>query len=685
LDNCTSAECLYELIKKEIIQTIPEGSDNLYFNTSNNYTLQITSVNNELESLNDNTTSYLTVIDLAECADILKRENGLDPDTDLIILKYENITKVPNEKSVQYEVYAPNSTTKLNLSVCSSTSIDIYVPIELSEETQKLYEDLKSQGYNLFDKNDKFYTDICTPYESENNTDVLLSDRYNDFYIENQLTCQANCEYSDYSSETQYLKCECSVVDEEEIEVNEPEKVTAKSIFKSFYNVLKYSNYKVLKCYNLVFRGATFYLNGGSLLAFFYFLGYLASFFFFLYKKIEYLRNEISKLFNTTKKKRDIRNIKKDGTYFKTELLIFNKNNIMNTEHSNKKKNSNLKKENEIIIKNIDSKSVIEEKRKSKGFIGELPPKKKVEFLINNDDKKKSDNDKKLKMNSEENKKIGSKELLTNKLSELDSPQIVKAINSKQVEIKDDKLLSDKNMIEVEPKKEEVLTDFEYNSLEYLVALELDNRKFLKVYWSLLKREHTIIFTFFSWNDYNIFSIKLSKFFFLICTDMAFNVFFFSDDSMHNLYESGGEFNFVDSFVQMIYSTIISQVLQVFLNYLTMTDIHYYQIKGLKNDNANKSKVLSIINRIKFKIIAFYIFTFLVFLFYWYIVAAFCAVYENTQIIFITDSISSFLLGLVYPFVLYFLPTGLRFWSLKAKEKKNLKIVYWLSDVIPFF
>ena len=288
-------------------------------------------------------------------------------------------------------------------------------------------------------------------------------------------------------------------------------------------------------------------------------------------------------------------------------------------------------------------------------------------------------------MNSEENKKIGSKELLTNKLSELDSPQIVKAINSKQVEIKDDKLLSDKNMIELEPKKEEALTDFEYNSLDYLVALELDNRKFLKVYWSLLKREHTIIFTFFSWNDYNIFSIKLSKFFFLICTDMAFNVFFFSDDSMHNLYESGGEFNFVDSFIQMIYSTIISQVLQVFLNYLTMTDIHYYQIKGLKNDNANKSKVLSIINRIKYKIIAFYIFTFLVFLFYWYIVAAFCAVYENTQIIFITDSISSFLLGLVYPFVLYFLPTGLRFLSLKAKEKKNLKIVYWLSDVIPFF
>ena len=135
--------------------------------------------------------------------------------------------------------------TKLNLSVCSDTKIDIYVPIQLSEETQKLYDDLKAQGYNLFDKNDKFYTDICTPYKSENGTDVLLSDRLNDFFEPNQLACQENCEYSNYLPNSSYLKCECNVVDEEEIETKEPEKITAKSIGKSFYNILKYSNYKV--------------------------------------------------------------------------------------------------------------------------------------------------------------------------------------------------------------------------------------------------------------------------------------------------------------------------------------------------------------------------------------------------------------------------------------------------------
>ena len=166
---------------------------------------------------------------------------------------------------------------------------------------------------------------------------------------------------------------------------------------------------------------------------------------------------------------------------------------------------------------------------------------------------------------------------------------------------------------------------------------------------------------------------------------MAFNVFFFSDDSMHNIYESGGDFDFFGQLTQMIYSTIISQLLEIFLNYLTMTDIHYYEIKEKKKEIVDNSIISSVINCIKYKIIAFYVFTFLLFFFYWYTVSSFCAVYQNTQKIFITDSVSSFLLGLVYPFILYLIPTGLRMLSLRAKEKKNLKFFYWLSEVIPFF
>jgi hypothetical protein len=59
-------------------------------------------------------------------------------------------------------------------------------------------------------------------------------------------------------------------------------------------------------------------------------------------------------------------------------------------------------------------------------------------------------------------------------------------------------------------------SDYELNELEYQEAIEYDKRTFLVYYWSLIRREHLIIHTFFSFKDYNVFSIKLSKFVFSI-------------------------------------------------------------------------------------------------------------------------------------------------------------------------
>ena len=300
-DNYNTSEEIYEIIKNNFVSNYISDKGYLRIvDTKDKYIFQITSVKNELKALETNFKSNLSIIDMKECADLLKSQNGLDSNDDLVILKYENENSISNgnEKSVQYEVYLPNSNIKLNLSICSNTKINIYVPVKLNEKTQKLYEDLKEQGYDLFDKNNKFYKDICTPYKSENGTDVILADRFNDFFSANQLTCQANCEYSDYLYDSQYIKCKCDTIDEEKIETNEPEKITKKTIGKSFYDTLKYSNYKVLMCYKLVFRKVTFYKNFGSIISLIYFSGYFIGFLLFSYRKLYYIKYEIGKLFN---------------------------------------------------------------------------------------------------------------------------------------------------------------------------------------------------------------------------------------------------------------------------------------------------------------------------------------------------------------------------------------------------
>ena len=71
------------------------------------------------------------------------------------------------------------------------------------------------------------------------------------------------------------------------------------------------------------------------------------------------------------------------------------------------------------------------------------------------------------------------------------------------------------------------MDNFELNELEFNEAIKLDKRTFIQIYFGILKREHQIIFTFFSFDDYNLLYIKLVRFIFLVTTDMVLNVFFF--------------------------------------------------------------------------------------------------------------------------------------------------------------
>lgn len=228
-------------------------------------------------------------------------------------------------------------------------------------------------------------------------------------------------------------------------------------------------------------------------------------------------------------------------------------------------------------------------------------------------------------------------------------------------------------------------SNMELNEMEYLEAKQYDKRACTEVYWSILSREHLILFTFFSWDDYNLKIVKLSRFFFLVCTDMAMNVIFFTDENMHKVYVNYGKWDFIQNLQQSVYSLIISQIIQVFICYLTLTDKPVYQIKKNLFEKKNRNaEIFKILKCIRIKLCIYYVYTFIFFLLYWYLITSFCAVYNNTQKIFMKDSLTSFLGGIIYPFPLYIFPALLRILSLKPK-KMNLSCLYKFSDFIPIF
>ena len=378
---------IYFKILNEVIETYPSiDGNNLVIEGKANSVFQLTTTDNEIDTFNGNyENSYnLSIIDLNECESLLKSTNGIDESLSLIFLKFEKLTGVAAEKNVQYEVYEPNNKTRLDLSICQN-SIDLYLPISLSDKTKNLYDNLKEYGYDLFNINDTFYADICARFRSENGTDVILADRKNDYYT-NETTCQANCQYSEYFSESSYLKCECYIVTEEIITVD-MDKFNGKVILDTFYKVLKYSNYEVVKCYKLVFNTNVISKNFGSLVVIAYCVLYFPFLFLFIKngivpikidaikiisdKSINPNNNEISKnIINTMNNKSNNKYNEKKREGKKTNKIQNNqkqKNDKQNQERINIRSKSH-KKAKKPTLRNINTKKT------------NFPPKRKNNF-----------------------------------------------------------------------------------------------------------------------------------------------------------------------------------------------------------------------------------------------------------------------------------------------------------------
>ena len=102
--------------------------------------------------------------------------------------------------------------------------------------------------------------------------------------------CQPNCKLSKYSEESEYLNCSCTI--NEEVN-NMNEKFNSKKVFETFFNVLKYSNYKVIKCYNLVFTKFLITKNIGGIIVLVFIFIYSGCFIIFIIKGINPLKDKL--------------------------------------------------------------------------------------------------------------------------------------------------------------------------------------------------------------------------------------------------------------------------------------------------------------------------------------------------------------------------------------------------------
>ena len=433
------------------------------------------------------------------------------------------------------------------------------------------------------------------------------------------------------------------------------------------------SNFQVLKCYILIIDFERIKKNIGEILMIFLFI-------------ILLILLIISCIIHQKKIHSYIDIILRNNLFNKSKEKL-NENKSLNNKNGNGLKNK--KKRRSGKPKNIKRKN--NAKRKSKFY----PPRKNfLRISAKNIKSIKSDNDNLIKKNIKQKyscKSIDNSSLI-NAIHKINKSKNIETFNNNLKRTSGNKMpkfkaTNKRNSIKMHKSENisinciKAFNDSELNSLDYELAIVCDKRTYCQYYWSLLKKKQLILFAFIPNNDYNINTIKISLLLLSFSLYFTINGFFFSDETMHKVYEDNGALDILYQAPQILYSTLVSSFINIVLKILSLSEKDIIEIKKENNDLDARIKSKKAEYFLKIKFIIFFVLSILFMFFFCYFISCFCAVYINTQTILIRDTLISFGLSMIYPFGLNILPGIVRIPALRAKNKDK-KTLYKFSLII---
>ena len=229
-----------------------------------------------------------------------------------------------------------------------------------------------------------------------------------------------------------------------------------------------------------------------------------------------------------------------------------------------------------------------------------------------------------------------------------------------------------------EEKWNEFLEDDDLNDLEYKHALLFDKRSFCELYLSVLKKQNIIILCLsYCSKDYNLGILKFSFLMFQFAIFITVSAFFFTDNTLNNIYENKNKFDILFMIRQLALTFLICLGLNIIFKLLIRTD---NLILGMKNEKDTYEEG---IYNIKCKLIIYFIFCLIIILFGLYYISCFCAIYRNTQIILMICAGCSLGVTFVYQTFLSLLSPSFRKCAVNS-ETKDKKCLYEFSKILSY-
>ena len=245
--------------------------------------------------------------------------------------------------------------------------------------------------------------------------------------------------------------------------------------------------------------------------------------------------------------------------------------------------------------------------------------------------------------------------------------------------VKEEKMIVEHKSEKIEIKK--VFIDYSINHLTYKEALMYDKRNYLEYYISLIRTKHPIFFTFCLLNDYNILIIKICIFLLSITVYFGINALFFNNTIIHTIYLNEGKYDIVSVLPRIILSFAISHIINIILRICFLSERELYSIEKQKTLLEAKRKSKTVLCCFTIKYFIFFAFSMLYLILSWYYLSSFCAIYQNSQIFLLLNTIISYGISLVYPFIINLIPGILRIYSLNDTNR-NKYCIYMLSIII---
>ena len=219
--------------------SIEKGEDDIYDEVEEKMRIVITTTKNQNQNKNNN----MSIIDLAECKNILRKKYKLS-ENELLYIKmidiYDEGMKIPKVVFDIYSKFSGNNLKKLNLSICENSKYYLYNNAIIEGNIDKYN---ASSGY---------YNDACYKALSDTGTDIILKDRRKEFIDRNKTLCQEDCIFSRYDNVTKKAECTCKIKQSSLITFKDI-KINKTKLYNNFIDINNVANIKLVKCYKELF------------------------------------------------------------------------------------------------------------------------------------------------------------------------------------------------------------------------------------------------------------------------------------------------------------------------------------------------------------------------------------------------------------------------------------------------